>query len=197
MPRFQWTREMFLPKQPAQVVKSKLSPAVVYLFTVGGKPCAKGFFGKQAKPAFHFNFHTVERRNEYVAQWIKDMDARTANMKAGQAKRKAYEHTLKLGDVLRSSWGYDQTNIDYYEVTKVISSKMVEIREIAQQREETGWQQGKCVPATGEYKGEPMRKLVQEGNSIRIASYACAYPVESVKVAGMNVYKADHWTAYH
>ena len=27
---------------------------------------------------------------------------------------------LKVGDVLRSSWGYDQTNVDYYEVVELV-----------------------------------------------------------------------------
>lgn len=29
------------------------------------------------------------------------------------------EANLKIGDILYSSWGYDQTNIDFYEVVKL------------------------------------------------------------------------------
>lgn len=39
-------------------------------------------------------------------------------------------HTLELGDILYSSWGYNQTNIDFYQVTKLIGKSMVEIRRL-------------------------------------------------------------------
>jgi hypothetical protein len=35
-----------------------------------------------------------------------------------------------LGDILVASWGYDQTNIDYYQVVAVVGSSSVRIRKI-------------------------------------------------------------------
>ena len=43
----------------------------------------------------------------------------------------AAPHDLKVGDILYSSWGYDQTNIDFYQVTAV-GVHSVKIREIEQ-----------------------------------------------------------------
>jgi hypothetical protein len=198
MARFTLTRESFIPKQPHQTIKSKKSPAIVYLFeSKSAKPCAIGFYGKADKPAFHFNYRSLERRMQHVTQWIRDMDERAERRQARKTERKAFVHTLKVGDVLRNSWGYDQTNIDYFEVTRVIG-KSVEIRAIAQEREETAHMQGKCVPVPGRYVGEPMRKLVQEGNCVKIHSWGSyARPVESKTIAGIKVYAASHWTAYH
>lgn len=100
----------------------------------------------------------------------------------------------------RSSWGYDQTNIDYYEVTKLIGKTMVEIREIgAESVSDNGpAMTGSCVPRPGHYIGEPMRKTVStyDGQSVRIASYASAYKIETQEVGGVKVYPVDHWTAY-
>ncbi len=38
---------------------------------------------------------------------------------------------LKVGDILHASWGYDQTNANFFQVIKLIGDTQVEIREIA------------------------------------------------------------------
>ena len=100
--------------------------------------------------------------------------------------------------MLRSSWGYDQTNIDYYEVTRLLGKSMVEIRKIGAQSIESGHMTGECVPRPGHYTGEPMRKTVStyDGQSVRIASYVSACKIEPCEVAGVKVWPVDHWTAY-
>lgn len=40
---------------------------------------------------------------------------------------------LEVGDILTSSWGYDQTNVDFYQVERLAGKTMVEVREIAAQ----------------------------------------------------------------
>ncbi len=97
---------------------------------------------------------------------------------------------IKVGTIFRSSWGYDQTNIDFYEVTRVMKAS-VEIRKIAgQQTTGDGWT-GKVVPKPGEFIGEPMTKRLKntyDGNPcIRIESYAHAYLWNG---------KAEAFTAY-
>jgi len=44
---------------------------------------------------------------------------------------------VKIGDIFYSSWGYDQTNIDYYMVTKLIGKTMIEIVPIESKYDET------------------------------------------------------------
>lgn len=67
-------------------------------------------------------------------------------------------HDLEIGDVLYASWGYDQTNIQYYEVVKV-TPKTVSVLEIdtalaADQGDDHT--HDKVVPAKGQYK-DPRR----------------------------------------
>ena len=69
---------------------------------------------------------------------------------------------------------------------------MVEIRAIRAESAATGSMVGDCVPAPGQYKGEPMRKVVDDsGDGVRIASYAHASKIETRIVAGVKV-----WPAY-
>lgn len=158
------------------------------------------YHGKRAKHDAHYTMATREKALQWAAEYLEKHQARAreqAERKAEQAAKRAAGHKLQVGDVLRSSWGYDQTNIDFYEVTKLIGKRMVEIRELSQEREATEWAQGKCVPVPGAYIGEPMRKTVSDsGDSVRIASYAGAYKIEPTMVAGVKVYPVSHWTAY-
>jgi len=54
--------------------------------------------------------------------------------------------TPKVGDILYSSWGYDQTNIDFYKVVKV-SEFSVWIQQLGKKVVEvTGWAHQNVVP---------------------------------------------------
>ena len=86
------------------------------------------------------------------------------------------KHTVKVGDLFKCSWGYDQTNIDYYQVTKLLGQTMVEIRPIAQTGTQDGWLQGTCSPAKDKFIGGPIRKKVGDRNVLRMTSYSWAYP---------------------
>jgi hypothetical protein len=196
--RFQ--RDFYIPKGSAKV-SSKSSSAVAYVYERGGKPCAVGFFGKADKPAFTYSFKDAARRALFVGEWFQKMDSCQARKDKQLAERREKmakpQEQLKVGDVLRCSWGYDQTNIDYFEVTKLVGKRTVEIRKIACESVDTSFMQGQSVPAKGEYLGEPMRKQVSENGSVRIYSFASAYKMEPVMVAGVPVgYRASSWTAY-
>lgn len=200
--RFKMPRASFILPGAIKIA-SKKSSAVAYLQpsrSGTGALCALGFYGNADKPSFHYSFKDDVRRAKYVAEWLKDMDAKAAYKAEQVAARKAKmaePHKLAVGDVLRSVWGYEQTNVYYYEVTALIGSRMVEIREIGCESVETMYMQGESVPMPGKFVGEPMRKKVSEnGDSVRIESYAGAYKIEPVLVAGIKVYKPDHWTAY-
>jgi hypothetical protein len=54
--------------------------------------------------------------------------------------------TAKLGDILVASWGYDQTNIDYYQVVALVGTTKVRLRKIAARNTGNG----------GEYQNELM-----------------------------------------
>jgi hypothetical protein len=78
--------------------------------------------------------------------------------------------------VLYSSWGYDQTNVDFYQVTKLVGKNTVEVRAIGNNiTDHDGWASGKCVPAIDNFTGQPMKKRVDGNtNSIRVHSFESA-----------------------
>jgi hypothetical protein len=131
-----------------------------------------GWLGKSAKPAFHFTFRTVERQAEYIATWLADRttsflaeDTRKAEKKA---RRATWEHGLTVGTILHYSWGYDQTQADFWQVVAV-QGKAVLVREIQSRMVEGGGtaMAGYCLPCPGEWLNEepPVRKIPQPSSA--------------------------------
>jgi hypothetical protein len=158
------------------------------------------YSGKRAKHDAHYTVKTRERAQEWADEYLARKRAsaqRSADERAAKVAKRAAGHKLKVGDVLVSSWGYDQTNVDYYEVTQLVGRSMVEVRQIRGESEATGDMQGRCVPSPGNYKGEPTRHTVgTDGASIKVRSFSHAYLIEPRIVCGAKVYPSSHWTAY-
>lgn len=169
------TKERQIPKNLAAKIQDKQSSAVAYLYTLAGAPYAQGFRGKQIKPAFHYRFRNEAEREAEVARFfraVREGEAAKAKSAAERKAEAAKGHSLEVGHVIYSSWGYDQTNVNFYEVTKLIGSSMVELRELAQITEGSGYGGGgKCYPKLGSYIGEPQRRRVMPGNRITFESF--------------------------
>ncbi|STO91553.1 hypothetical protein [Fluoribacter dumoffii] len=43
------------------------------------------------------------------------------------------KHPLQINSILYSSWGYDQTNINFYQVIELVGNATVVLRELAQE----------------------------------------------------------------
>lgn len=189
-------REYYVPKG-AMKFADRESSAVVYAYERNGKPYLIGFHGRAQKPDFHYSYRSKEQREAKARSFFEGRRLSEAFRKEQRVKAVAQPRGLEVGDILRSMWGYDQTNIDYYEVTGLIGKRMVEIREIAQGKEECdGWLMGKCVPLPGQYVSEPMRRMASAGG-VKIDSCSNAYRVEPQVIAGVPTYQPDSWTAYH
>jgi hypothetical protein len=89
---------------------------------------------KFPKPEFHYRFRSKERIEEYVNEFInRKLEIKQFKEKKKEAIRKAKEemnHSFKIGQILYDSWGYEQTNIDFYQVTAVLP-KSIEVKRIA------------------------------------------------------------------
>jgi hypothetical protein len=187
----------------AQHFKSKTGDAEAWAWTNGTRLFAVGFLGRAQSPyqGSTFCFRTAEQRMRWVAGLF---NAATSEAKyrqereAAKTAARAKPHGLKVGDVLRSSWGYDQTNVDFYQVTALIGSQTVEYRPIGQESEQTEFMQGECVPCVGKFTGPAKRARVStygERDSISVG-FSSARKMTPTIVAGVPVYQSSHWTAY-
>lgn len=212
---------------PAGAVRDKRSSdaGAAYTYEMAGRLYAMAFVGSAGKPAWHYRYRTEEQRAAKIEEFFASLQRHAEYKAANRASASEWRHDVKVGDIFRSSLGYDQTNIDYYEVVALVGDTMAEVVEIQQESEETAWLQGDCVPAPGkwatepdyspageEYKREhghyprknvkPFRVRIQGGPKcepyFKVRSFAHASRVTPVAtVAGRPMYGASHWTAYH
>ena len=54
-------------------------------------------------------------------------------------------HGIEVGQIYYNSWGYDQTNVDFYMITSVKGQK-IEFVKIGQNAESTKWDYGYTMP---------------------------------------------------
>lgn len=170
-----FSRESYIPKG-ALPIDPDGTDAAIYTYENGEKPLAIAFVGKAAKPTWHYQFPNEEMREGRIKALIEGRKAH-AEAKAKAKAERNKPHSLKIGDILDCSWGYDQTNIDFYEVVKVVGKNTVEIRKVSSVCTKSEPPCDYVVPNKGCYIGDPMRKRVNAAhNSVTMNSYSCAMP---------------------
>ena len=175
----------YIPKD-SETIQNEATGAVVYLYSLGnnGKVGAIGYSGKRGNHDFHYTFKTRDKADLYISDYLLGLEASAKAKQTRAAARASYRHTLKVGDVLNGSWGYDQTQQEFYEVTRIVTEQTVEIRELAQERtaaEGLHPMAGYTTARSGQYVGEPLKKRVLEGNTIKMKSYLYLWPWDGQK----------------
>jgi hypothetical protein len=161
------------------------------------------FSGMRCKPDYHYRFKSAEAASAHREKWAagkrSSYEAKKGRAAARREGLRDAGKRLAAGDVLVASWGYEQTNYDYYQVTRVFGVRSVEIRELAQQAADDSAlsMAGDCVPVKGSFIGEPMVKRVDECGRVKVRnSGVWASKKEAVLVGGVEVFKPDHYTNY-
>lgn len=147
-----------------------------------GKWEAMGFQGRAQKPFFHHTFKTKEAMSKFVTEAFDRVHKNKAARKANRASA-ADGHTVKVGDIFTSSWGYEQTNVYYYQVVELKGKSSVVVRRIAGEREYTGAMAGKMTPVKNAFldRVDPITKRIQSHDGsksvyLKMESYEYAYP---------------------
>lgn len=188
----------YIPASYQLIVSSPDPQVEVYGAELNGAVYAMLYGGKRSKPDWHYRFKNIEDRDAQIKRSLEGIVA-SNRLKAEYKAAKAGPHNVKVGDIFKSSWGYDQTNIDYYEVVRLVGKSSAAIRAVAQESNEDAFMQGTCVPLPGEYIGEEMVKRIsmyRDQPSIKVDGYRSAYRVEPELLGGVKVYPSARWTAY-
>ncbi len=191
--RFQPTREQLIPSDYSEILRDDENG--VLAMANADKTCVIAFSGKSNKPAFYTRFRSVERAAQFVKAWHDGILAKAASRHAEREAKKQFVNPLVLGQILSSSWGYDQTNVNFYQVVKLVGKQSVEIREIGYVDHATESMEGLKVPAPDKFCGEPLRRRVAEHGRVKI-DHTYATPVEFTEVAGVRLYKPQRYSSY-
>jgi hypothetical protein len=178
-------KQRFIPSEAVKVT-DKQSDAVAYLYEMRGNPCAVAYVGKQTKPAIFARFLDTQRRERAIQDLFSSRQS-ALTYKAARKAQDSKPHGFQLGHILMSSWGYEQTNINWFEITKIIGDRMIEIRPIGAVVDYTGDMSGTCTPRAGDYIGDAMRLRVSRG-SVKVSSCARASLWDG---------RPRHWSSWH
>lgn len=162
----------FIPKDSRKVAL-KDGSATVYLYQQRERFLAVMYRGTAAKAENHTLYRTEEQRAKAVSEFFKSVQA-SQQFRAQQRAERAKPNTLKVGDIVYTSWGYDQTNTDFYAIVRV-SGRCVWVRPIASDYEATGHMCGNCWPSMPiRYTGEESKHIVQHGNCLSINGHGAS-----------------------
>ena len=140
----------------------------------GGRVWAKAFFGKQAKPVWFLSFKNWDAFLDHARR---QTESRKATIKYKQSLRetkKAFVPNVKPGDIFYTSWGWEQTNVEFFQVIEMKGKSSAVFRQIARemsQDDAPSSMSAYAVPVPNDFVGEPFKKRILEGNSIKFASY--------------------------
>lgn len=119
----------------------------------------------QYKQLEGFYFQTEERRSQWIKEKIEQLEQRKQEKQQQAATKKQIRenmnHSFEVGQIYYDSWGYDQTNIDFYQIIEV-KNKSVVIRRIEGEQvpNTEGFMSAMVRPVKDHFIGEPELKPI-------------------------------------
>jgi hypothetical protein len=167
----------YIPTNATEVKKDGIN-AVVYTYeSETGIPYALAYSGRRMKPDFHYRYGSLEKRSEAIESYFKGIQSR-ANCKLETKQRQAknrdeFLKKVAVGSLFYTNWGYEQTNVEWYQVTR-LKGCTVSLREIAADVTETSSMSGTSKPIKGQFVGEELKRIIR-GTTIRIDDVVSAF----------------------
>jgi hypothetical protein len=144
------------------IIRSKIAPVIFARREssrhTGGVEL-KAWRGTSGKTLWYYSFRTVARAEQEALALIESCRSSQQRRAEAKAEKQARRAALKasdhwqVGDCVYTSWGYDQTNVEYYQITAV-KARSVIVRQIAANSSDQGQPGGgKIAPRRFEYIG--------------------------------------------
>ena len=164
----------FLTKANAQLEESPHYKVVTYNTVVRGeqKPALACFLGNSAKPLHNCYFSSEERRQEIINFFKKQVSDRVNHREKRRREKKEFKTSCKIGDIFVCSWGYEQTNVDYYKLVELRGNVGTFI-EIGQTKVAGSDGVDSCdvMPDPCNEIGEKFKKTIQLGERFSLSSF--------------------------
>lgn len=177
--------QSFINKNQSNVVNYKGYVFITYV-AQNGKLCAATFADKGFRPYSNYSFRNEESRAKEIESTKEMVDRQTARTASYLETANKEKEQFKVGGILVCSWGYEQTNINFYQI---ISRKndFIILQEIGKTITDNQYDRGHCVANPSNLIGEPMRKKITKYASIKLSSFETARPWDG---------KPEYWSSY-
>lgn len=135
------SKTRFIPENAVERIYPEAN-ATIYRYNTPNSFAFLIYKGRQTKPARHEGYRSDEIRENVLGSWLK----KATEAHARKLERQEVEHGLEVGDVVFTTWGYEQTNADFFQVVRVPSGRSAVVREIDSAITEKGFMSGDAVP---------------------------------------------------
>lgn len=158
----QQVRNLHLPKQirgqPPEIPAG--TDLFVWRFEEFERPRLIVFKRNQSKPILNMVYSSPERRDAQIDSYIRVERSSMLSKMKQQVEKQQARHTYKVGDILYASWGYEQTNVNFYQIVAV-AEKSIKIRPISQKVVEADKGTEKVVAVPNTFTGPAITKVPQ------------------------------------
>jgi hypothetical protein len=172
---------LFLQKPDAVLIEyPEVGISAIKYTSRKGHPSLATFTKRSPKPIAHYAYRNSLMRDDALDRIISDALEAKEELARLKKERAEWQHGLKVGDIMVASWGYDQTNVNFYQVVEV-AGKNVSIREVASQTVRQDRGVNHVMPIPNRFVSTPMKnKRPHKGYkgepSVKIHESANAYP---------------------
>lgn len=107
--------EIIFSEKPAEAVREALKAAR---------------FRWHAARRVWYGYKTPEETRELIEKAAGGPSASSAEKKPAAKKEPVNKYGVKVGDLFSASWGYDQTNVNFFQVIALAGAESVRVREV-------------------------------------------------------------------
>jgi hypothetical protein len=119
---------------------------------------------KFPKPEFYYRFKNYENMIAFCEDYILKIEKQQAEKeRIKNEKKKAvsdFKHNFYEGQILYSSWGYEQTNLSYYQIIAFKGKSVILQKIFKKEVSQTSWASAMCEPVKNSFIGEPFIKRI-------------------------------------
>jgi len=174
------------------IVRSKIAPVVFAFQTLADRVWLKAYRGKAINASGNYSFRDLAKAEAYAAEFAATEARGIARSAARRAERAEALAAVKasdfwaVGDVGTYSWGYDQTNTEFWQVVEV-KAKTILIRRLQANKGYDQWEAGTTQPRRNEFRDDKvLTKRVGVNGSVGM-DFGGLYKWDG---------KASYWSAY-
>jgi len=162
-------------------------------YDLNGKRIIEGkcFTNKSFNHKWYYRFKDLEQFNKTCLNSISNNNE-VKQWKEERKEKAKQPHTLSIGDILYCSWGYDQTQVDYFKVKEILGKTKIKIVGLGTSLTDDGYHD-KATPSDEignswtrkqyyceidkkwKTKNIELVKFAKSNNSVKISSFAYAY----------------------
>lgn len=161
--------ERDVPKDFIKTIQNHLG--VAYIAPFGNRFLVRAYGGKRNTPDINETWREQASAEQRAHAWLDGL----AQHEARKAQRRAERnqaHDVPVGAIFVNSWGYEQTNVDFYQVVST-TEHTVTLRQIRGDYKATGIDRGYSTPVKDAFLKDslPFKKRVTVYNGQPYVSF--------------------------